>query len=261
VTWGPFSLQGHAALVTGAARGIGRGIVVRMLEAGADVVAVDINPDARAALAGVLADDRVITADIGLASGHDAIVAQAREQVGRVDILVNCAGVYPPAAFLDVTAEFFDRLYGINLRGLALMTKAFAAALLAEGGTGKVVNIASVDGVRPSRRAWGSVYGATKGGVIALTAHLARELGDQGIGVNGISPGLIASEGAARDRSGEVFSPEEYQKFLDQAMERTVQGRFGTPDDIAKVAVFLASPAADYISGQIIVVDNGWMNS
>jgi len=261
VTWGPFSLEGHAALVTGGGRGIGRGIVTRMLEAGADVVVVDADPGTREALAGVVPEDRVITADIGLESGHDRTVAQAWERVGRVDILVNCAGIYPSVAFLDVTAEFFDQLYSVNLRGLALMTRAFAAALLADGGTGKVVNIASVDGVRPSRRAFGSVYGATKGGVIALTAHLARELGSQGIGVNGISPGLIRSEGVNRNRSGEVFGPEEYEKFMARAAERTVLDRFGTPDDIAKVVVFLASSAADYISGQTIAVDNGWTNS
>jgi 2-deoxy-D-gluconate 3-dehydrogenase len=229
MSWGPFGLDGKRAIVTGGARGIGLGISRRKLDAGAAVVVVDVDSEAPARLVDQLPEAHLVVGDVAAASGHDQIVADAAALAGGpIDVLVNCAGIYPPMSFLDITPDFFDRMYHLNLRGLALMTRAVVARLVSESRPGKIVNIASTDAVRPSRRGFGSVYGATKGGVLALTAHLARELGPSGISVNGVSPGMISTPGTQRDRSGEVFNQEEYDRFMGLGWPCSVSVRLRT---------------------------------
>jgi 2-deoxy-D-gluconate 3-dehydrogenase len=259
--WGPFGLDGRVALVTGGARGIGLGIARRFQEAGARVVVLDVATSTPTTVAEQLPAAAAVVGDLGDEAGHETLIAEASGPFGPVDVLVNCAGIYPGRPFLEIDSKFFDTMYAVNLRGLALLTQAFASQLISRSLGGKVVNIASVDGLRPSRLEGGAVYGATKAGVIGLTAHLAREFGPHGIAVNGIAPGMIETEGTQRDRSGDKFGPAEHAAFVEAAVARLAVGRRGQPDDIAKVAVFLASPAADYVSGQTLCVDGGWMNS
>lgn len=250
----PFDLHGQVAIVTGGASGMGRAIAVRMREAGAQVVVVDMNPDTARILKELGPDDAaVVVADLSEPHVHDDILRRCAEPFGVPTILVNDAGIYPNVALLDATPEFFDLVYATNLRGLALMSIAFSRQLLAAGGTGSIINIASVDGLKPSLTSGLAPYSATKGGVIALTRHMAVELGPRGIAVNGIAPGTVMTEGVLTGLGGRDAALEKMAHLI----ARNPTGRGAEPDDIAKVAVFLASDAAGYIRGQTIVVDGG----
>jgi 2-dehydro-3-deoxy-D-gluconate 5-dehydrogenase len=250
----PFDLDGQVAVVTGGASGMGRAIAVRMREAGAQVVVVDKNPDTARILKELGPPDAAtVVADLSEPHVHGDIAARCAEPFGVPTILVNDAGIYPNVALLDATPEFFDLVYATNLRGLALMSIAFSKRLLAAGGTGSIINIASVDGLKPSLTSGLAPYAATKGGVIALTRHMAVELGPRGIAVNGIAPGTVMTEGVLTGLGGRAAALAKMAHLI----ARNPAGRVAEPDDIAKVAVFLASDAASYIRGQTIVVDGG----
>jgi 2-deoxy-D-gluconate 3-dehydrogenase len=259
--WGPFDLTGKNAVVTGGAMGIGFGIARRFVEAGANVLITDLDEAAAAKAAGSLEggpgraiDVRV---DVSDDDAPEAIVARTVGAFGSLDILVNNAGIYPQVPMLKTTAELFDRVYRVNLRGTAFFAKAAATQMIAQGRGGKIVNIASIDAIHPSMVGL-TAYDASKGGVLMFTKSFALELAPHGIQVNAIAPGGIATEGASRPLEGSGMSPEQ-QKQMMAAFIRTKipAGRMGVPDDIAKVAVFLASSASDYMSGDIIVVDGG----
>lgn len=259
MSWGPFSLEGKHAIVTGGAQGIGFGIVKRFVEAGADVLIADLN--------GVLAKEKAVSLDgpgravgvevdvMDLGAG-EALAAAAESEFGSVDILVNNAGIYPQVPMLDMTPELWDRVQNINLRGLAFVSKAVAGAMVAAGTGGKVVNIASIDGIHPSMVGL-AAYDASKGGVVMFTKNLALELAPHGINVNAIAPGGISTEGTAAPLEGSGMSKEEMEAMIQAFTARIPMGRMGEPDDIAKAAVFLASSAADYMTGEIVVVDGG----
>lgn len=250
----PFALHGRVALVTGGASGMGRAIAVRMREAGAQVVVVDRNPDTARILKELGPEDAaMVVADVSEPHVHADILQRAAEPFGPPTILVNDAGIYPNVALLDATPEFFDLVYATNLRGLALTSIAFSRQLVAAGLPGAIINIASVDGLKPSLTSGLAPYSATKGGVIALTRHMAVELGPQGIAVNGIAPGTVMTEGVLSGLGGREAALEKMAHLID----RNPTGRVAEPDDIATVAVFLASEAAEYIRGQTIVVDGG----
>ena len=256
--WGPFSLQGTTAVVTGGSMGIGWAVTSRFSQAGANVVVADLDPDRAAARAKRLdAPGAIISvaADVTNDETPDAVVKTATDAFGGVDILVNNAGIYPVDPFLDTTREHFRRVLDINLVGLAFMSQAVSRHLVADGRPGRIINIASVSGMRPDMGM--AAYDASKAGVIMLTKELALELAPHGINVTGIAPGFVGTEGSgavAVDDADAAVDPASMQAIADDTLPL---GRLGTPDDIATTAVFLASSAASYVTGTTIIVDGG----
>lgn len=251
--WGPFDLTGKNAIVTGGAMGIGFGIVQWLVQAGANVVVADLNGEAaERAVSGLLAGRAVaMRADVTEERAGDAMVARCVAAFGSVDILVNNAGIYPFALMMETTPALFDKVYAINLKGLVFSAKAAAAQMIKQGQGGKIINIASIDGLHPSMIGL-AAYDSSKGGVVMFTKAFALEMGRHHIMVNAIAPGGIRTEGTVK--MGEMT-----EEQLQAASARIPLGRMGVPEDIAKVAVFLASPASDYMTGEIVVVDGGML--
>ena len=258
--WGPFDLEGKSAIVTGGAMGIGFGIATRMTEAGANVLIGDIDEGAAEIAAKKLGDQRgqarAVKADVSDPTTGTRLAARCVEEFGSVDILVNNAGIYPIAPFLDLDPSVFDRIIGVNLRGLMFTTQGVAKRMVEQGSGGTVINIASMDGSHPSFPGL-AAYGASKAAVIQVTKNMALELGSHAIRVVAIAPGGIMTEGAERTATSGDLSEEERQAILDAMLARVPLGRMGAPDDIATVAVFLVSPAAGYMTGETVLVDGG----
>jgi 2-deoxy-D-gluconate 3-dehydrogenase len=246
----PFDLTGKAALITGANTGIGQAIAVGLARAGADV-AVAGRSDAPDTLAAITAAGRTavsISADLGSVEPLQRVVDEALAGLGRIDILVNNAGIIRRADLLDFSEADWDAVIDTNLKSLFFLSQT-AARHMAEHGSGKIINIASLltfqGGIRvPS-------YAAAKSGVGGVTKAMANELAPMGIQVNAIAPGYIATNNTAALQADETRNR--------QIIERVPAGRWGRPEDIAGAAVFLASPAADYITGHILAVDGGWL--
>ncbi len=258
----PFDLGGKNAVVTGGAMGIGFGISKRLAEAGANVLIADVNAAAAEAaaqrLSGLRGRGAAIQADVTEDGIGDRIANKCVELFGSIDILVNDAGIYPTSPVLQMTPEFFERVYKINLKGLIFISKAAASRMVERGKGGKIINIASIDSFHPSAVGL-AAYDATKGGVLMFTKALALELAPRGIAVNAIAPGGIATEGASKPLVG--MTEEQTAQMMKAFTARIPFGRIGVPDDIGKVAVFLASSASDYMTGQTIVVDGGMLLS
>lgn len=259
--WGPFSLSGKTAVVTGGALGIGWGTAARLAEAGANVLIADLEPEAaKAKIEASATPDRFATVQVDV-TAEDAgktIVEAAADAFGAIDILVNNAGIYPNQAMLDMDPGLFRKVLEINLVGLAFITQAVAKDMVAGGRGGKIVNMASIDGIHPSMVGL-AAYDASKGGVVMFTRNLALELAPQGIHVNAIAPGGISTEGTQQTTAmPEGMTQEQMEAMMAQFIEAKVPlRRMGEPDDIAKVAVFLSSSASDYMTGEIVVVDGG----
>jgi len=243
-------LAGKAGLVTGAQQGIGRGIALALAREGA-AVAVNYLDDAAAGE--VVAEEArragvhavAIAADVSSPAECSALVTAAARQLGGLDILVNNAGMFPRVAMLDMTEADWDFVLDINLKGGFFCAQAAARLMVGRGRPGTIIGLAS-QAIRGAAR--GVHYSASKGGVVAMTRAMALELAPHGIRVNAIAPGLTDT---AQPRYG--HSEEELA-----AMGRTVPlGRMGRVDDVADVAVFLASDEARYITGQTIHVNGG----
>jgi 3-oxoacyl-[acyl-carrier protein] reductase len=243
-------LQERVAIVTGAARGIGKGIAIRLLEEGARVWACDIS---ESGIAQSVADLRSYgDAAGGVANVADrASVATLIETVvarwSRVDVMVNNAGIAHWAALIDVEDKDWDRVLNVNLRGTFLGTQLAARQMIKQGSGGAIVNIGSTNGLRGQPGL--APYGASKAGIINLGMSAALELGEHGIRVNTICPGTVWNE-----MSAEAGLPNE---FWDELREQTAVGRFGVPADIAAAVAFAASDDAAFMTGQAIVVDGG----
>ncbi len=242
-------LSGRTALVTGASRGIGRAIARALAEAGADVL---INYARSAAAAQELAAElaalgrraEVVAADVADPAAVEAMFARLAASWGSLDILVNNAGVIRDNLVGGMDVADWDRVQSVNLRGAFLCTRA-AAALMVPRHAGKIVNVASVSALRGGRGQ--TNYAAAKGGLLAFTRACAVELAPKGIQVNAVVPGMIATDMSARVR----------QRAGERLLQSIPAGRFGEPADVAPAVVFLASPAADYITGQAVGVDGG----
>jgi len=266
MSWGPFDLTGKSVIVTGSAMGIGFGIASRCREAGANVFIADIDADAAAAavtrLKAVAGGGTIASAQADISSSKSAedVVTTCARELGGVHVLVNNAGIYPIMPINDVNPDIVDRIMRVNVHGVLYMTKAFAAQVERQGGGGAVVNIASIDGFHPSFVGL-STYGASKGAVVAMTKHHALELAPLRIRVNAVAPGAIMTEGAVKTSEGGGLTEEERQAIGDAMTARIAVGRMGEPDDIAKVVVFLASSAADYVTGQTLITDGGLLLS
>ena len=245
----PTSLDGKTAIVTGGAMGIGQAIVRSLGARGASVAIGDI-ADPSETLA--LVKDR---GDIAVAYSCDVVdsaavrnfVGAALERLGRIDILVNCAGDGDRVGLLETTDEAWDRQINLNLTGTFYMMRAVIPAML-EAGSGSIVNISSISGViggLPSRGEHGRsapAYAAAKAGAIGLTKWAAREFGGRGVRVNAVAPGPVLT----RQNMGYDFGTDDYPI-----------PRMGTTEDMAETVAFLASPAASYITGEVVRVSGG----
>jgi NAD(P)-dependent dehydrogenase (short-subunit alcohol dehydrogenase family) len=245
-------LENKVAIVTGAARGIGLAIARRYVAEGARVIIADVDTVAGEAAAGALGDRcRFVTTDVGDARQAENLVAEAGRVFGGLDILVNNAGIIHGADFLDLAEADFDRVLRVNLKGAFLVGQAAARRMVAEVKAGKppgsIVNMSSINAVVaiPNH----TPYCVSKGGIDQLTKVMALSLAPHGIRVNAIGPGSIMT-----DILKAVATDQEAKRRI---LARTPLGRIGEPDEIATIAVFLASPGASYITGQTIYADGG----
>ncbi len=241
-------IQNQVAVVTGAGRGIGQAIALKLAAAGADIAVVDLKPE--------FTDETVAKAkELGRrAWGYGANVATAAEveqmaekilaDAGKVDIVVNNAGITRDTLLMRMSEADWDAVLDINLKGTFLVTKAFCRSLLKQR-SGRIVNIASVIGLIGN--AGQCNYGASKAGVIGFTKSSAREFASRGVTVNAIAPGFIQT--AMTDK----LTQEQKEAILKQVP----LGSLGLPDDVADAVLFFASPAARYITGQVLAVDGG----
>lgn len=259
MSWGPFDLDGKAAIVTGGAMGIGFGIVTRLVEAGANVLVADIDGDLGARKVADLEGPGKavsIAIDITAPQAGERLVGECVANFGSVDILVNNAGVYPMTPMLQLTRETWQRVIDINLTGLAFVSKAVGNRMAEQATGGKIINIASIDALHPSMVGL-AAYDSSKGGVLMFTKAFALEMAQHRVNVNAIAPGGIATEGTAAPLQGSGMTDAEMKAMMEQFIAGIPLKRMGEPDDIAKVAVFLASPASDYMTGELVVVDGG----
>ncbi|GIW05542.1 MAG: 2-deoxy-D-gluconate 3-dehydrogenase [Dehalococcoidia bacterium] len=258
-----FSLAGKSAVVTGGAKGIGQAIAMRFAEAGARVLITDIDePAVRGTAEAIRASGHsceAMTADAANPDHGQEVVRQASERFGRLDILVNNAGIFPFTPALQITPEQWDRVLNTNLRGPFFFSQAAAKAMIAAGHPGRIINIASIDALHPTGAL--AHYDASKGGLVMLTKALALELAPFGILVNAIAPGGIATPGAAAAAQHFAQLAGGSEHAAASFLARLPLKRMGDPDEIARVALFLASSAADYITGELIVVDGGYLLS
>ena len=254
-------LDGKCALITGAARGIGLEFARAYLREGARVAIADINlPAAEAAAAQLGAGAIAIRLDVTDQASIDAAVAEAVQRMGRIDILINNAALFDLAPIVDITRASYDRLFAVNVAGPLFMLQAVARHMIARGGGGKIINMASQAGRRGE--ALVGVYCATKAAVISLTQSAGLNLIAHGINVNAIAPGVVDGEHwdgvDALFAQHEGLPPGEKKRQVGLAVP---VGRMGTAADLTGMAVFLASSDADYVVAQTYNVDGGnWMS-
>jgi len=246
-----FDLTGKVALVTGASRGIGSAIAEILAEHGAQVVLssrkqADLDAEAERINALYPGHATAIAAHTGRAEELEQLVKATIERFSRIDILVNNAGTNPyfgPVIGAELSA--WDKTFEVNLRGVFVLTKlVYEASMEAHGGS--IVNISSIGGLRPGLGL--GVYNVTKAGLIMLTRQLARELGGK-VRVNAVAPGLV------KTRFAEALWGN--QEILDRVLASNPMGRIGVPDEVAAAVLFLASDAASYVNGEVLVVDGG----
>ncbi len=248
-----FSLSGKVSIVTGGGRGIGAGIARALAGAGSDLMLVARSESQLRQTAQSLSQEsgrrvETLARDVSRLESVPVIVAETIARFGRIDVLANNAGSNVRKPFLDVTEEDYEAVIRIQLKSAYFLAQAAAREMLKTGG-GKIVNLASLTSKIGVPNI--SVYGAAKGGIFALTKSMALELAPFGINVNAVAPGYVRTymtETAFQDR-------ERY----DWMLSRIPMKRFGTPEDIGNAALFLACPASDYITGEVIYVDGGWM--
>lgn len=257
-----YQLDGKVVLVTGAGRGIGRAIAIRMAQEGADVVVCDIhaaNAESVAAEIGQTGRAALaLTADVTQAAQVEEMTERAMARFGRIDVLVNNAGIVLVKPMLQMSESEWDRLFDVNLKSYWLCARAIAPQMVARGQGGKIINAASKAGKTPSRYAPIGAYSTSKHGVIGFTRSLAMELAPARINVNCFCPGIvdtdmwtqIDAEVAARSGRKPGFSRE-------AALADIPLGRVDTPEGVAKLVAFLASSEADYMTGQALNLTGG----
>jgi 2-dehydro-3-deoxy-D-gluconate 5-dehydrogenase len=253
------NLTGKKALVTGGARGIGYAIVYRLAEAGATVTIVDLNSEKGNQAAHDLAacgySVAFLPCNVSREEEVKRTVSAASASMHGLDILVNNAGIFPSTPVLQMASADMDSVLAVNIKGVFYMIREAAGYMIEHNTAGSIINIASIDSVHPSHKNM-SLYDASKGAVLTLTRSLAKELGPAGIRVNAIAPGGILTEGALSQK-GEQFNRAGLKEF----MSRITLGRMGKADDIGRVALFLASDLAGYMTGSLITVDGGYLLS
>ncbi|WP_130098328.1 2-dehydro-3-deoxy-D-gluconate 5-dehydrogenase KduD [Enterobacteriaceae bacterium] len=246
-----FNLDGKVAIVTGCDTGLGQGMALGLAQAGCDIVAVNRKrPDETARKVEALGRRfTVVQADLSTLEPIERILSHTLATFGKVDILVNNAGTIRREDAIDFSEKDWDDVMNLNLKSLFFLSQAVARQFIAQGGGGKIINIASMlswqGGIRvPS-------YTASKSGVLGLTRLLANEWAPHNINVNAIAPGYMATDNTQALRD----DPDRNQAITD----RIPAGRWGTPDDLQGPVVFLASRASNYVNGYTLAVDGGWL--
>jgi len=243
-----FGHHGRVVLVTGAAQGIGEACARRFAREGACVVLADLD-DARGQGVAHALGGTYVHCDVGDKSQVDALVAATVGAHGGIDVLVNNAGIFKAADFMDVTEDDFDAVLRVNLKGAFLVGQA-VARVMAAAGRGAIVNMSSVNGTLAIPTI--ASYNVSKGGINQLTRVMALALADKGVRVNAVAPGTIATELAARA----VLTSDGARARI---LSRTPMKRLGEPAEVADVVAWLASDAASYVTGEIVTVDGGRM--
>jgi 2-deoxy-D-gluconate 3-dehydrogenase len=248
-----FRLDDRVALVTGASRGLGAAMAVALASAGAEVL-LHASERPAAATAQDITDKTgrratMLTADIADRQAVDRLIAEAIAAHGRLDILINNAGLIRRQAASEHTDEDWDRVLEVDLSSVFRLCRAAGRHMIERRHGGKIINIASLLSFQGGVNVPG--YAAAKGGVIQLTKALANEWAPHGINVNAIAPGYMETDNTEALRSDALRQR--------QITERIPAGRWGTPQDLAGAAIFLASRASDYVHGHVLVVDGGWM--
>jgi len=251
-----FNLSGKSALVTGASRGIGRGIALSLARQGAEVAinyrsSKEEAEEVQGEIEKIGRRSIIVQADVSQKEAVEKMVAEVKKAFGKIDILVNNAGIAIFKPFDQLTEEDWDKTLAVNLKSQFLCAKA-VAPLMKERGSGRIINLASI--------ASGGVgvgflnlahYCASKGGVVALTEELAMEFSPLGINVNAVAPGIIDTDMTA----GFKKDPQ----TMTALMARILKKRLGRPEDIGAAVAFLSSDEADYITGTVLYVDGGWL--
>ena len=258
-----FDLSGKGAIVTGGGMGIGRAIVTRLAEAGAAVMIADIDLEAAGKVAQMIKEKggkaEAIRADTRSLADAAKVAEATVQAFGSLDILVNNAGIYPISNALETTEELWDRTLDINLKGTFFFSQAAAREMVKAKHGGRIINMASIDAVHPMGQV--SHYNASKGGVLSLTKALALEWAPHGIIVNAVAPGSIWTPGSEKIRVQQEAAGKDPLEMLKKFQTRWPLGRPGEPDDIAKVVLFYASEAVNYVTGTMLVVDGGYLLS
>jgi NAD(P)-dependent dehydrogenase (short-subunit alcohol dehydrogenase family) len=248
-------LAGKAAIVTGAANGIGRATALVFADEGARIVATDIDAAGLDTLRGELeakgAECLTVVGDVSQDADARAMIAACVERYGRIDVLVANAGVIPLGAITESTADDWDRVMSVDGRGMFLTCKYAIEAMLQTGG-GSIVCLSSISGMAGQARQ--STYGPAKFAASGLTKHLAVEWADKAIRVNAVAPGTIRTEAVRR-------LPEQPggSEYIEEIRKNHPMGRLGEPEEVAKAIAFLASDDASFITGAILAVDGGYL--
>lgn len=254
------NLSGLTAIVTGGAMGIGKGIAVRLHQAGANVVIADLDELAAATTANELNTARPnsalpIKTDVSQVADVAKLVQETVAKFGSLDILVNNAGIYPPTPLAAMSEDQFMKVIDVNLRGCFLTTKHASDQMIKQGRGGKIINITSIDALHPSMVGL-AAYDASKHGLWGFTKNTALELAEHKIWVNAIAPGGITTPGVAK-MQGPSQPEVDMKAVMDAFLAKIPMHRMGEPDEIGKVALFLASDLSSYMTGSQIVVDGG----
>ena len=252
MTTDPFRLDGRTALVTGANRGLGRAFATALARAGADIVVNGRSAERNEEAAAAIAEETgrrttVLTGDVTDQADATRIAEEALAAHGRIDVLVNNAGICFHRPALEVPDEEFEQVFDVNVTGLWRLTKALAPQMIEAGG-GSIVNVGSISALIVNRPQWQPAYNASKAAVHQLTRSLAAEWAPHGVRVNAIAPGYVKTE----------MAPVDEPRFRQHWIEDAPMQRYATPEEIAPSVVYLASDAASFTTGSVLVVDGGY---
>lgn len=253
-------LAGQTAIITGGSRGIGFGIAYRLAEAGANVVIASLKDDELVKSVKELSDKgwkaKGVKIDVSKEEDVKNMVKFAVENFGSVNIMVNNAGIFPSVPIMKMSKEDFEKVISVNLEGVFFCTKHASEQMIKQGKGGKIINISSIDALHPTSIGLAH-YDASKHGVWGFTKNSALELAPHKIWVNAIAPGVIATPGVQEMQKASDGKSVDMSKVLDSFLNKIPMHRMGEPDDIGKVALFLASDMSSYMTGSQIVVDGG----